>query len=78
MVNIPHRSSESLIAERISARASAQGSAMTRTAGAIVLALLFALYLGVWLSHLPEGFGGKALHDLVPLDDPIALSSFNA
>jgi hypothetical protein len=74
MVNIPHRSSESLIAERISARA----SAMTRTAGAIVLASIFALYLGVWLSRLPEGVGGKALHHLVPLDDPIALSSFTA
>ena len=74
MVNIPYRSADSLVAERISVRL----SAIRRTAGAIVLALLAVLLLGALLSHLPEGFGGPALHDLVPLDDPIALSTFTA
>ena len=74
MVNIPHRSSESLIAERISVRL----SAMRRTAGAIVLALIVTVLLGTLLSRLPENFGGKALHELVPLDEPIALATFTA
>ena len=66
MVNIPYRSSESLAAERIAVRL----SAMRRTAGALVLALIAALLLGTLLSRLPEDVGGAALHDLVPLDDP--------
>jgi hypothetical protein len=74
MVNIPYRSSESLAAERITNRL----SAMRRTAGGIVLALVAALILGALLSHLPPGFGGAALHNLIPLDDPIALSTFTA
>ena len=74
MVNIPYRSADSLIAERISVRL----SAMRRTAGAIVLAFIAALLLGALLSRLPEGFGGSALHDLVPLDDPIAMATFTA
>jgi hypothetical protein len=74
MVNIPYRSADSLAAERISVRL----SAMRRTAGAIVLALIAGLLLATLLSRLPEGFGGAALHNLVPLDDPIALSTFTA
>lgn len=74
MVNIPYRSAESLAAERISVRL----SAMRRTAGAIVLALIAALLVGTLLSRLPENFGGSALHDLVPLDDPLAISTFTA
>jgi len=74
MVNIPHRSSESLIAERISVRL----SVMRRTAGAVVIAVIAALLLGAWLAHLPDDFGGPALQNLIPLDDPIALSTFTA
>ncbi|MDQ7249711.1 hypothetical protein [Dongia sedimenti] len=74
MVNIPYRSIDSLAAERISARL----SAMRRTAGAVVLALIAALLLGTLLARLPDGFGGAALHDLVPFDDPLALSTFTA
>ena len=74
MVNIPYRSSESLMTERISVRL----SAMRRTAGAIVLALVVGLLLTTLLSRLPEGFGGTALRNLIPLDDPIALSTFTA
>jgi hypothetical protein len=74
MVNIPYRSSESIATERISVRL----AAMRRTAGAIVFAFVVLLLLGAWLSTLPEGYGGKALHDLVPLDDPLALATFTA
>jgi hypothetical protein len=74
MVNIPYRSSESLAAERISVRL----SAMRRSAGAVIFAIIAVLLLGAWLSHLPEGFGGKALHDLVPLDDPAVGGLFTA
>lgn len=74
MVNIPYRSSESLAAERISVRL----SSMRRTAGAIVLALVAAVILGALLSRLPQGFGGPALQNLIPIDDPIALSTFTA
>jgi hypothetical protein len=74
MVNIPYRSADSLAAERISLRL----SAMRRTAGAIVLALIVAVLLGALLSRLPEGIGGKALHDLIPFDEPIALATFTA
>lgn len=72
MVNIPHRSSDSLMAERISVRL----SALRRTAGAIVLAIVTALIVGVLLSHLPDNLGGAALP--IPFDDPIALSTFTA
>jgi hypothetical protein len=74
MVNIPYRSSESLMAERLSVRMAAH----RRTAGAIVLAVIAALILGALLSRLPEGFGGPGLRNLIPLDDPIALSTFTA
>jgi hypothetical protein len=74
MVNIPYRSSESLISDRISIRL----SAMRRTAGAIVLALFTALLLGILLEHLPEGLGGKALQELVPLDEPAVSALFTA
>jgi hypothetical protein len=72
MVNIPYRSSESLMAERISVRL----SAMRRTAGAIVLALLSAILLGVLLQNRP--IDSNALHDLVPLDDPAVSGLFTA
>lgn len=72
MVNIPYRSSESLMAERMSVRL----SAMCRTAGAIVLALLSAVLLGVLLHNTP--IDGRALHDLVPLDDPAVTGLFTA
>jgi heme A synthase len=74
MVNIPYRSSESLMAERISVRA----SALRRIAGAIVLAIAAALILGALLSRLPAGFGQPGLQNLIPFDDPIALSTFTA
>ncbi len=74
MVNIPYRSSESLIAERIDAPV----SALRRTAGAIALGLIAALLVGALLSQLPEDFGGAGLRNLIPLDDPIALSTFTA
>ena len=74
MVNIPYRSSESLAAERIAARL----ASMRRTAGAVIFAIIVALLLGAWLAQLPEGFGGKALHDLVPLDDPAVAALFTA
>ncbi len=71
MVNIPYRSSDSLMAERISVRM----SALRRTAGAVVLAIAAALILGVLLSRLPDGVGGALP---IPFDDPIALSTFTA
>lgn len=74
MANIPYRSSEHLAAARISDRL----SAMRRTAGAIVLAFVAALLVGAWLSRVPGDFGGKGFLDFVPLDDPIALSTFTA
>ena len=78
MVNIPYRSSESLMTERISVRLSAMRRTAGATIGAIVLALVVALLAGAALSYLPEGFGGAALHELVPLNDPAALSAFTA
>jgi hypothetical protein len=74
MVNVPHRSAESIMQERISVRL----SAMRRTAGAVVLALAAALIVGALLSRTPAGFGGPGLQNLIPLDDPIALSTFTA
>jgi hypothetical protein len=72
MVNIPYRSSESLMAERIAVRA----VALRRTAGAIVLSLLAAVLIGVLLENRPLDTG--ALHDLVPLDDPAVTWLFTA
>ncbi|GAB2178396.1 hypothetical protein [Dongia sp. agr-C8] len=72
MVNIPYRSSESLLEERISDRL----SALRRTAGAIVLALIAALLLGTLLQH--ASIDGNALQDLVPLDDPAVAALFTA
>jgi len=72
MVNIPYRTSESLMAERISVRL----SAMRRTAGVVVLTLLAAILLGVLLQNRP--IDGKALQDLVPLDDPAVTGLFTA
>jgi hypothetical protein len=74
MVNIPYRSSEALIAERVSHRL----SAMRRTAGAIVLALITALLVGVLLERAPADFLGKGLEGLVPLDDPAVAALFTA
>ena len=74
MVNIPYRSSESLIAGHISQRT----APMRRTAGAIVLGFIAAMLIGALLSQLPEGIGGAGLHNLVPFDEPIALSTFTA
>jgi hypothetical protein len=72
MVNIPYRSSESLMAERIAVRA----SALRRTAGAVVLTLVAAAVIGVLLQKRPPDTG--ALHDLVPLDDPAVTWLFTA
>jgi len=72
MVNIPYRSSESLMAERISVRA----SAIRRTTGAVVLALIAALMLGALLQDV--AIDSQALHDLVPLDDPAVSGLFTA
>lgn len=72
MVNIPYRSSESLLEERISVRL----SALRRTAGAIVLALIAALLLGTLLQN--ASIEGGALQDLVPLDDPAVAALFTA
>jgi len=72
MVNIPYRSSESLIAARISERL----SAMRRTAGAIVLALLAAVLIGILLQRVPAG--GKNVLDFIPLDDPAVAAIFTA
>lgn len=74
MVNMPYRSSESLA----SAYVENHLRPMRRLAGAIALALIAILLIGVLLRHMPEGFGGKALHDLVPLDDPLAAATFTA
>ncbi len=74
VVNIPYRSSESFAAERISVRL----SSMRRTVGAILLAFVAALLLGALLSRLPEALGGMDLQNLIPFDDPLALSTFTA
>jgi hypothetical protein len=72
MVNIPYRSSESLMAERLSVRMAAH----RRTAGAVVIALLAAVLIGILLQNTPQG--SNALHDLVPLDDPAVSGLFTA
>ena len=74
MVNIPYRSSESLIAAHVSEH----DAPLRRTAGAIVLGFIAAMIVGALLAQLPEGFGGEGLRNLIPLDDPIALSTFTA
>jgi len=72
MVNIPYRSSESLMAERVSLRL----SEMRRTAGAILFAFVVAWLLAALLASLPTGT--RLLHDLVPLDDPAVAALFTA
>ena len=72
MVNIPYRSSESLMAERIAVRA----AALRRTAGAIVITLIAVVLVGVLLQERPLDTGG--LHNLVPLDDPAVTWLFTA
>ena len=72
MVNIPYRSSESLMAERLSVRMAAH----RQTAGAVVSALVAAVLSGVLLQNTPPD--SKALQDLVPLDDPAATWLFTA
>jgi hypothetical protein len=72
MVNLPHRSSESLMREAISRRA----EAIQRTAGAIALTLLAALLIGAILQQQPPK--SDALHDLLPLDDPAVSWLFTA
>src|SRR5262245_29397431 len=71
VVNIPYRYARSLAAQSIAGRL----CAMRRTAGGIVLALIVALIVGALLSPVPEAFDGAALRNLVPLDNPIALST---
>jgi hypothetical protein len=73
MVNIPYRSSEALAVAHIRERL----GALRRAAGAVILALLAAVLLALLLQRAPEGLGGKALHDLVPLD-PSVISNFTA
>jgi hypothetical protein len=72
MVNVPYRSSDAFLAQRISVRL----SAMRRTAGAILLAMLAALLLGALLQK--ASIEGGALNDLVPLDDPAVAALFTA
>jgi len=73
MVNMPHRSSESLMAE------AAQRFDPLRDVVDIVAYLAFALLAAALVLHqLPPGFGGQALHDLVPVDDPVAAAGFTA
>jgi len=74
MVNVPYRSSDSLVVEHLTVRL----RAMRRMAGAIVLAVVAAYLLALLLQTLPEGFGGKALRDLVPTDNPLAAATFTA
>jgi hypothetical protein len=72
MVNIPYRHGDFPAAQRVSE----QLSAIRRTTGAIVLALITALLLGVLLENVP--LSGKLPHDLVPLDDPALAALFTA
>jgi hypothetical protein len=72
MVNIPYRHSDFPAAQRVSD----QLSAMRRTAGAIVLALIVALLLGVLIDDL--SLSGQLPNDLVPLDDPALAALFTA
>jgi hypothetical protein len=61
MVNMPYRSSESLMVEHISLRHWLPPRGM-------LLAFLAAFLIAALLFSLPSGT--KVLHDLVPLDDP--------
>ena len=72
MVNIPYRSSESLMAERVAPRL----AAMRRTGGAMALVFLVSWLLAAVLAALPEGT--RVLHDLAPLDDPALAALFTA
>ena len=72
MVNIPYRSSETLIAEHLSAPL----AAVRRTIAAVVLALIFAVLLGLVLEHV--SVGGDTLRNLVPLDEPAVAALFTA
>ena len=73
MVNIPHRSSESLMAETV------QRLSPLRNLVDIAAYLLVAFLAAALILHqLLPGFGGKALHDLVPVDDPVAAAGFTA
>jgi hypothetical protein len=51
-------------------------AAHRRTAGAVVIALLAAVLIGILLQNTPQG--SNALHDLVPLDDPAVTGLFTA
>ncbi len=72
MVNIPYRSSESLMAERISDRL----AVMRRTAGAFVLLYAAVLLLAAALAAAPDGV--RILNDSLPLDDPAMAALFTA
>lgn len=72
MVNIPYRSSDAFLEQRIALRL----SAMRRTAGAIVLALAAAILVGTLLQH--AAIDGPGLRGLVPLDDPAVAAVFTA
>jgi hypothetical protein len=72
MVNIPYRSSEALLAEHLSVPM----AALRRTIGAVVLALIFAVLLGLMLEHV--SVDGDAVQNLVPLDDPALTGLFTA
>jgi hypothetical protein len=51
-------------------------AAHRQTAGAVVIALVAAVLIGVLLQNTPPD--SKALQDLVPLDDPAATWLFTA
>jgi hypothetical protein len=72
MVNIPYRHGEFPAAQRVAD----QLSAIRRTTGAIVLALITALLLGVLIDQV--SLSGNLPHDLVPLDDPGLAALFTA
>jgi hypothetical protein len=74
MVNVPLTPMQGPAAKRVAE----QIAELQRVAGALVLALLAILALGGLFKDLPADFGGKALHDLVPLEDVVAASSFTA
>jgi hypothetical protein len=74
MVNMPYRSSETLIAGTIEARF----EALRRAVGAVVLAVFAALVLGTLLQSVPADAGGAALRDLAPVGDLVAAAGFTA
>ena len=69
MVNIPHRSSESLMAATIAERA----ASLRRSAGALVLAVAAALILGTLLRNAKID-----TREFVPLDEPQVTWLFTA